>query len=149
MYYAAGRPGEVQEIREDDLVLPDSDDEWGELTLSTSNPETSGRWSDSGQRSARQLKHRAEKETRPVPIVPPLVALYRAHLAEFGTAPDGRLFRGARGGAVPGARYGEVWREARRRALTAAEVASPLAGTPYDLRHAAVSTWLNAGVPRP
>nr|WP_198152871.1 integrase [Pseudofrankia sp. DC12] len=24
---------------------------------------------------------------------------------------------------------------------------SPLAGTPYDLRHAAVSTWLNAGVP--
>lgn len=26
-------------------------------------------------------------------------------------------------------------------------VASPLAGRPYDLRHAAVSLWLNAGVP--
>ena len=26
-------------------------------------------------------------------------------------------------------------------------LASPLAATPYDLRHAAVSTWLNAGVP--
>lgn len=25
--------------------------------------------------------------------------------------------------------------------------ATPLAGTPYDLRHAAVSTWLNGGVP--
>ena len=25
--------------------------------------------------------------------------------------------------------------------------ASPLARTPYDLRHAAVSTWLNGGVP--
>lgn len=24
---------------------------------------------------------------------------------------------------------------------------SPLARTPYDLRHAAVSTWLNGGVP--
>ena len=24
---------------------------------------------------------------------------------------------------------------------------SPLAGRPYDLRHAAVSLWLNAGVP--
>jgi integrase len=24
---------------------------------------------------------------------------------------------------------------------------SPLAATPYDLRHAAVSTWLNGGVP--
>jgi integrase len=27
------------------------------------------------------------------------------------------------------------------------EYRSPLAGVPYDLRHAAVSTWLNAGVP--
>ena len=26
-------------------------------------------------------------------------------------------------------------------------MASPLARRPYDLRHAAVSTWLNAGVP--
>jgi integrase len=25
--------------------------------------------------------------------------------------------------------------------------AGPLAGTPYDLRHACVSTWLNGGVP--
>jgi hypothetical protein len=31
-------------------------------------------------------------------------------------------------------------------ALTPAEVASPLARRPYDLRHAAVSTWLNAGL---
>ncbi len=27
------------------------------------------------------------------------------------------------------------------------ETRSPLAACPYDLRHAAVSTWLNAGVP--
>jgi hypothetical protein len=32
-------------------------------------------------------------------------------------------------------------------ALTPAEYRSLLAGVPYDLRHAAVSTWLNAGVP--
>lgn len=44
------------------------------------------------------------------------------------------------------ARYLEVWRAARRRALTPAEAASPLARRPYDLRHAAVSRWLNAGV---
>lgn len=36
---------------------------------------------------------------------------------------------------------------ARRRVLTPKIASSPLAGTPYDLRHAAVSTWLNAGVP--
>jgi len=28
-------------------------------------------------------------------------------------------------------------------------VASPLAGRPYDLRHAAVSLWLNRGIPAP
>jgi integrase len=32
-------------------------------------------------------------------------------------------------------------------ASCAEEVASSLARRPYDLRHAAVSTWLNAGVP--
>ncbi|WP_433215625.1 hypothetical protein ACQP00_06205 [Dactylosporangium sp. CS-047395] len=32
-------------------------------------------------------------------------------------------------------------------AFTPEVVASPLAATPYDLRHVAVSTWLNGGVP--
>jgi integrase len=31
-------------------------------------------------------------------------------------------------------------------ALSAEEAASPLARRPYNLRHAAVSTWLNVGV---
>jgi integrase len=43
--------------------------------------------------------------------------------------------------------YSRVWEEGRRLALTPHQVASPLAGRPYDLRHAAVSLWLNAGVP--
>ena len=43
--------------------------------------------------------------------------------------------------------YHRVWRKARQAALTAEEYASPLARRPYDLRHAAVLTWLNAGVP--
>ena len=40
-----------------------------------------------------------------------------------------------------------VWHRARSTALTKAQVASPLARRPYDLRHACLSTWLNAGVP--
>jgi integrase len=40
-----------------------------------------------------------------------------------------------------------VWAAARAAPLTDTECASPLAKRPYDLRHAAVSTWLNAGVP--
>jgi integrase len=40
-----------------------------------------------------------------------------------------------------------VWDQARRAALTDDEYHSPLAKRPYDLRHAAVSLWLNTGVP--
>jgi hypothetical protein len=42
--------------------------------------------------------------------------------------------------------YLRVWHQARVVALNDAE-RSPLARVPYHLRHAAVSTWLNAGVP--
>jgi integrase len=40
-----------------------------------------------------------------------------------------------------------VWTEARKQALTPAQCRSPLGRRPYDLRHAAVSLWLNSGVP--
>jgi integrase len=43
--------------------------------------------------------------------------------------------------------YSRVWRAARRAALSPAQQRSPLARRPYDLRHAAVSLWLNEGVP--
>ena len=63
-----------------------------------------------------------------------------------GAAADGRLFRTERGGPVGSTAYTEVWQQARVLALTPEQVASPLAGRPYDLRHAAVSLWLNGGV---
>ncbi|MHA6803275.1 hypothetical protein [Salinifilum ghardaiensis] len=43
--------------------------------------------------------------------------------------------------------YVHTWDRAPRAVLTAEEVDSPLAKRPYDLRHAAVSGWLSAGVP--
>jgi integrase len=43
--------------------------------------------------------------------------------------------------------YSRVWQKAREKALTDAQAATPLARRPYDLRHAAVSLRLNAGVP--
>ena len=48
---------------------------------------------------------------------------------------------------VSASTYSRVWEQARRLALPPYQVDSPLAGRPYDLRHAAVSLWLNAGVP--
>ena len=45
--------------------------------------------------------------------------------------------------------YLNAWRNALTAALTPVQQRSPLAARPYDLRHAAVSTWLNAGVAAP
>lgn len=59
------------------------------------------------------------------------------------------LFRSLRGNVVNASSYTRVWAEAREIALTPAQVGSPVAGRPYDLRHAAVSLWLNARVPAP
>jgi hypothetical protein len=43
--------------------------------------------------------------------------------------------------------FGERALQAREEALTSAQCRSPLGRRPYDLRHAAVSLWLNSGVP--
>jgi integrase len=62
--------------------------------------------------------------------------------AEFDSPADRRPRRGH-----PGSAYGATWQAARTAAFTVAQQASPLARRAYDLRHAAVSLWLNAGVP--
>ena len=51
------------------------------------------------------------------------------------------------GGILQDSAYSADWAAARAAALTPAQHASPLARRPYDLRHAAVSLWLNSGVP--
>ena len=146
IYYAATRPSEAVLLTEPDLTLPSRG--WGRIDLATSAARAGRDWTDDGTaRQARGLKHRAPRETRSVPIPPVLVAMLRAHLRAYGTPPDGRLFRTSRGGLIQDSAYSAVWQAARAAALTPAQHASPLARRPYDLRHAAVSLWLNAGVP--
>jgi integrase len=124
-----------------------------------STPDIGGAWTDSGQANEdRQLKHRGVRDTRPIPASPELVEILRRHIGTFPTSPDGRLFvtRVGRAGVPLPPPFTKplsmgttcrVWAAARATALTDAEYASPLARRPYDLRHAAVSLWLNAGVP--
>jgi hypothetical protein len=58
--------------------------------------------------------------------------------------PDGRLSPGTRGGMLSESVYGRAWHAARHAALSPELAATPLARRPYDLRHAALSLWLNA-----
>jgi integrase len=146
IYYAATRPSEAVMLAEPDLTLPSRG--WGRIDLAASAARAGRDWTDDGTaRQARGLKHRAPRETRSVPIPPVLVDLLRAHLRAYGTPPDGRLFRTSRGGLLQDSAYSAVWQAARAATLTPAQHASPLARRPYDLRHAAVSLWLNSGVP--
>jgi integrase len=146
LYYAALRPSEAVMLREADLHLPKTG--WGRIVLASSASRAGTAWTDHGTaRQERGLKHRAARETRTIPIPPELVRLLRAHIKRYGTTPDGRVFQTARGGILQDSGYNEVWTEARQKALTPAQYRSPLGRRPYDLRHAAVSLWLNSGVP--
>lgn len=106
--FALYLPAEARHLREKHLRLPERG--WGSLLLVGSTPDAGRSWTDSGEPNEdRQLRHRAQNETRLVPAAPELVETLRRHLGQF---PSGA---GAK--------------------------------RPYDLRHAAVSLWLNAGVP--
>jgi integrase len=147
LYFAGMRPEEAVSLRLRHLELPEAG--WGRIHLDGAEPYAGKEWTDSGEnRDRRQLKQRERGEIRTVPSPPELTDLLRRHIALFGTGPDGRLFIGERNGAeLPKLTIVRAWRRARESVFTAEVVASPLVQVPYDLRHAAVSTWLNGGVP--
>ena len=157
IYFAGLRPAEVRNLRSSDCTLPDEG--WGTLLLSTSFQSVGPAWTDGGKPGEeRQLKHRAPGDTRPVPMAPELVALLRRHVDQFPLGVGGRLFANRTGTAgvpleppfpepVSMSTVYRAWHRARSAAFTDVQIASKLARRPYDLRHACLSTWLNAGVP--
>lgn len=164
MYYAGLRPEEVISLGKSNLTLPplrwnaetskwedvpgSGSDGWGELEFGNASPDAGRDWTDDGgQRDRRQLKHRAVGDTRTVPVTPELARILKAHIEDFGTSADGKLFTGVRGGELASVVCRRAWIAAREAALTDEQQASPLARRIYDLRHACLSGWLNAGVP--
>jgi integrase len=146
MYYAALRPGEAVDLTEANLHIPDEGR--GKLYLTGSNPYAGSAWTDDGEdREQRGLKHREDGIGRWAPCPPALTKILHEHLDKSGTDGEGRLFWGQRGGALPGKTYQAMWKAARVAAFGEGPARiSQLAERPYDLRHAAVSTWLASGV---
>lgn len=147
LYFAGLRPEEAAALGKSNLTLPEEG--WGELKLERARPYAGREWTDAGtDRDERPLKQRERGETRRVPCPPELTALLHEHLERFSTAADGRLFVGERNhDALPKLTVVRTWRRAREAVFTPEVLRTPLARRPYDLRHAAVSTWLNGGVP--
>lgn len=145
MYYAGLRPEEAVVVRYQDCELPS--DGWGRLVVHETRPQATKKYTDSGRsHDERGLKSRKRGAVRVVPLPPQLVALWRESFDTFGTAEDGRLFFTERKRILGSSGYCKTWHDARVLALPPDLVASPLARRPYDLRHSALSTWLNAGV---
>ncbi|MBV1849839.1 hypothetical protein [Catellatospora tritici] len=160
MAYSALRPEELLHVKDTECELPRADDSdaWGWWHLSGASVAVGEGWSDGeGAHESRSLKHRSKKTTRSVPIPPEGVVILRAHRERFRPGRDGCMFVTRRGPGgryfdtwpgttIPNNSYTTVWARVRERVLTPVEAASPLAGRPYDLRHACLSLWLNAGV---
>jgi hypothetical protein len=85
MYYAGLRPEEAINLSRDNVILPPrdrGDDDWGELRIRSATPDAGGEWTDDGSvREMRQLKHRAEGDSRVVPTHPELT---RSHAVTCG-----------------------------------------------------------------
>jgi integrase len=160
MYYGGLRPSEATGLRRQDCELPDlcacpgecscglPPSAWGRLTLTRSRPSPGRLYTDSGQtHDDKGLKRRPVGDKRVVPIPPDLVRILAEHVETFGTAEDGRLFSTSTGGIVSASAVWRIWRAARVVGLSPEQQTSPLAGRPYDLRHACATLLLNAGVP--
>jgi integrase len=110
LYYAGLRPEEAISLSRDNVILPPhdrpGDDDWGEVHIRSPTPDAGSEWTDDGsERDMRQLKRRAEGDSRVVPTHPELTKLLREHLDKCGTSPDGRLSGGVRGGELPTITY--------------------------------------------
>ncbi len=148
MYYGMLRPSEAVSLMLDECKLPEQG--WGLLEFSEVHSAAGREWTDDGAvHDVRGPKGGPRNAVRRVPIPPVLVQMIREHVEQFGTAPDGRLFRTYRGSIYLPSTLWQVLQKARPRAFTEAQAVSPLARKPYDFRHAGISWRLNAGTPAP
>ncbi|SFK52306.1 hypothetical protein SAMN05421835_12354 [Amycolatopsis sacchari] len=156
MYFAALRPEEAAKVSKTNLSLPEprknvetgeTEYDWGTIYLEGARPYIDGLWTDTGTVGEdRPLKSREKGDVRPVPCAPELTRILWTHIERYGFGPDGRLFVGERGGLVSKVTYTKVFRAARAATFSPEVQRGPLLARPYDLRHAAVSTWLAAGL---
>ncbi|MFD9318216.1 tyrosine-type recombinase/integrase [Streptomyces sp. NPDC060053] len=150
LYYCALRPEEAVAMRVQDVTLPGSDvgDQWCELLIHTATPEVGKQWTDTGEiHEERDLKGRAEGETRTVPGHPALTRILRQHIEDEQLKPGDLLFQGEAGGILAGSVIRRAWRSARKAVLPPHVFESPTGKRVYDNRHARLTKWLNDGIP--
>lgn len=140
---AGMRPSEASGLWLSDLDLPKEG--WGLAILRGATTRPGARYTADGTNvEDKELKHRPEDAVREVPLSPELVSRLRWHLKRWPSV-DQRVFTNADGLPVTSSNYGRVWLRTRGKVWPSGH---RLAATAvYDLRHAAATMMLRAGVP--
>ncbi|MER5404522.1 site-specific integrase [Streptomyces sp. NPDC002769] len=150
LYYCGLRPEEAVAMRVHDVTLPgpDAADQWCEPLIHTATPEVGKQWTDTGENhEERDLKGRAEGETRSAPGHPSLTRILRQHIEDEQLKPGDLLFQGENGGILTGSVIRRAWRGARKAVLPPHGFESPTGRRVYDNRHTRLTKWLNDGIP--
>ena len=137
------RPGEAVALRSRDLVR--SEGTITSIVVRGTQSTVAARYFTSDEDRRRPLKGRGPKATRTVPAWPVLADALADTGAGTGDPPNGPLFLSPGGRPIDTSNfYRDAWRPAREQVFAADD---PLrSATLHDLRHAAITTWLNAGV---
>ncbi|MFJ6553418.1 hypothetical protein ACIQNT_14360 [Streptomyces luteogriseus] len=150
LYYCGPRPEEAVAMRVEDVALPQPDaaDQWCELLFHPATPEVGKQWTDTGEiHEQRDLKGRAEGETRTVPGHPALTRILRQHIEAEQLKPGDLMFQGESGGILAGSDIRRAWRNARKAVLPLHVFESPTGRRVYDNRNTRLTKWLNDGIP--
>lgn len=143
--FAGLRPSEAHKLANtpDELTLPV--DGWGTITVYGGTVRAAKRWTGNEKTyTDRALKWRSKKASRTVPIPPELVTRLRAHIVDQGIGKGERLFTNGAGEPINSSNFSRVWK--RVKVKTFPEESMLQQCRAYDLRHAAASAWLAAGV---
>lgn len=142
---AGSRPAEAMGLKTTDITRPRQPGEWGVLTFRRGLTQANAAYTDDGESWDERdvLKWRAEGETRRVAVPPELLDAIDSHIAEFGTAGDGRNFVSATGAPIA-SDLSVTWRAAVNLLWPEGHPFHHL--RPYDLRHIHATALLMEGV---
>jgi integrase len=139
------RPGEAVELRRRDFGHRDGRPAF--VTARGTHTVVSQRFLAPGESRRRPLKGRGERAIRTIPLPPELVTVVERHLAQYVPArADAYAFTTPTGRRLNMSNFQRsVWAPAREAVFA---VNDPLRKVRrHGLRHAAITSWLNAGVP--
>ena len=137
------RLGEPREVRRRDVDLKSTP---ATVTVRGQYSELPERFFAEGETRQRALKGHGRRTTRKIPIPAPLVPRFAAHMEQFvERKPDALVFTTPTGRRIHTSNFHRsVWKTARQKVFEDGNRLREVRR--HDLRHSAITAWLNSGV---